>query len=109
MIRVTIVRTSAGEWREFCLEGHAGAAEAGQDIVCAAVSALVLNAVNSIERFTEDGICCEAAQDGGYLKFSFTGTVSAESSLLVKSMLAGLEDVQKQYGKRYIKIRYKEV
>lgn len=109
MIRVTIVRTSDGECSGFRLEGHAGAAEEGQDIVCAAVSVLVLNTVNSIERFTADSIRYEAAEDGGYLEFAFTGPASKEASLLVRSMIAGLQDVEKQYGKRYIKIRYKEV
>ena len=37
-----------GAWRGFTAGGHAGYAEAGQDIVCAAVSALVQSAIGGI-------------------------------------------------------------
>ncbi len=33
---------------------HAGYAEEGQDIVCAAVSVLMINTVNSLDAFTDD-------------------------------------------------------
>ena len=109
MIRVTIQKTCKDAWKGFSLEGHADAAESGRDVICAAVSMLVLNTVNSVERFTEDAFRCDAAQDGGYLEFIFTGEVSDASALLLDSMEAGLQDVEKQYGKRYINIRYEEV
>ena len=54
MIKVTIYKTERQEYAGFDMEGHAGYAEAGEDIVCAGVSALVINALNSIERFTDD-------------------------------------------------------
>ena len=38
----------------FRIEGHAGYAKHGKDIVCAAVSALVMNTMNSIHSFTSD-------------------------------------------------------
>ena len=44
------------------MQGHAGYAEPGQDIVCAAVSALVINTINAIEAFTEDDF---ASHDSG--------------------------------------------
>lgn len=109
MICVSLCQTSQGECRAFRLDGHAGAGQEGQDIVCAAVSVLVLNTINSIERFTEDHIQYQAAEDGGHLAFSFVGEISQGAALLVRSMIAGLQDVQQQYGKRYIKIRYEEV
>ena len=36
------------------IKGHAGYAEEGYDIICAAVSALTVNTINSIEQFTEE-------------------------------------------------------
>ena len=58
MIKVTIYKTEWQEYAGFDMEGHAGYAEAGEDIVCAGVSALVINALNSIERFTDDETSC---------------------------------------------------
>ena len=45
---------------DFLSKGHAGYAEEGQDIVCAAVSALIITTVNSLEEFTEEQIEAEA-------------------------------------------------
>ena len=80
------------------LKGHAGYGEEGEDIVCAAVSALVLNAANSVEAFTEDDF-----------SFHFTGSISPESQLLMKSLVLGLQKIRDEYGEPYINIRLKEV
>ena len=40
-----------GHYKSFHINGHAMYAEAGSDIVCAAVSALVINTINSIEEW----------------------------------------------------------
>ena len=55
MLKVTVYQDSDGQALGFQISGHSGYAEAGSDIVCAAVSALAENTVNSIEAFTEDG------------------------------------------------------
>ena len=54
------VRKKNGSYEEFISKGHAGYAEAGQDIVCAAVSALIINTVNAPYGFLtsrSDGNC----------------------------------------------------
>ena len=108
MISVIISRHN-DEYKNVSLEGHAGYADKGQDIVCAAVSVLVINTFNSIERFTEDAFSCEAAEDGGYMSMSFSEKLSEKSVLLLDSMLMGLEEIRKQYGDEYISLQYKEV
>ena len=91
------------------LKGHAGYADHGQDIVCSAVSVLVINTFNSIEQFTDDAFSSEAAEDGGYLAMSFPEDISDKSKLLLDSMILGLDEIQKQYGDEYISLQYKEV
>ena len=52
MIQVTIFRDSTEDGDVYTgveLLGHAGFAQSGQDIVCAAVSALIITTVNSLE------------------------------------------------------------
>ena len=109
MIQVTILKDSENEYRGVRLSGHAGYAEEGFDIICSAVSALAINTVNSIEEFTEDMFSCETENEGGYLSFQLTGDVSAESRLLVKSLVLGITNIRESYGAEYINIRYKEV
>ena len=54
MIKITVYQNAKNEYVGFLTEGHAGYAPAGEDIVCAAVSMLVINTINSIEAFTQD-------------------------------------------------------
>ena len=103
------VRKKNGSYEEFISKGHAGYAEAGQDIVCAAVSALVLNMANSVETFTEDGYEGEMDERSGGFKFHFTSEISPGSQLLMNSLVLGIRNIGKEYGKKYINIQFKEV
>ena len=94
MIKVTIYKTERQEYAGFDMEGHAGYAEAGEDIVCAGVSALVINALNSIERFTDDETSCVSDEDTGSIEFRFDGTPSHDATLLLDSMILGLEEIE---------------
>lgn len=102
MIRVKVLRKN-GQYRKFMIDGHAGYAEAGEDIVCAAVSVLVINTVNSIEKFTEDAFSCDI-RDGMIRSWEFTEEVSKETELLMNALMLGLSEVQKSYGKQYLTI-----
>ena len=105
MITITVFKHQ-GRYEGFQCAGHAEYADEN-DIICAAVSALTVNAINSIESFTEDAMAVR--QDDGYLELILEGTCSKETSLLLDSMVLGLKDIQKSYGKKYIRISTKEV
>lgn len=110
MINVTIFKDSSDEYRGFSLLGHAGYAESGSDIVCAAASMISTNTVNSIMSLTGDKITYNVEEDTGLLSMSFCDKqVSNESKLLVDSLILGLESIRESYGDTYIKISYKEV
>ena len=87
------------------LSGHANYAKYGEDIICSAVSALSINLVNSVENFTKDKFSCQIKEDTGDLKLSINNP-SKESILLFKSCVLGLENISKEYGKKYIDITY---
>ena len=94
----------------FDVYGHAGYSEAGSDIVCSAVSALVINAVNSIEKFTEDETSCVSDEDTGSITFRFSETPSHDAGLLLDSMILGLEEIEdSSEHEEYIDIIFKEV
>ena len=63
MIKITVY-SRQDQYTGFRSEGHAGYAEEGYDIICAAVSVLSVNLVNSIEEFTEDGMDVTVPVDG---------------------------------------------
>ena len=110
MINVSIFKDSSDEYRGFSLVGHAGYAESGSDIICAAASMLSMNTVNSIEKFTDDDFSCNVDEKTGLLSLSFSDKqISNESKLLVDSLVLGLVSIKESYGDTYIKISYKEV
>ena len=53
MIQVTVFRNRNEKYIGFDCKGHAGYANYGEDVICAGVSALVINTVNAISRYTQ--------------------------------------------------------
>lgn len=109
MTTVTVRKNSAGAYTGFTCSGHSGYAAAGSDIVCAAVSILVINTINSIERFTQDEMRVETEEEEGLIDVAFPDEISREASLLMDSMVLGLKDVKDQYGRKYLKLQFEEV
>ena len=88
--------------------GHAGYADKGQDIVCSAVSVLLINTVNSIETFTDDKISYENVSSGD-LEVTFPLGLSKDGELLMNSLLLGLKEIKNEYGDTYFTLSVKEV
>ena len=107
MISITIFETDH-QYKGFLCKGHAGYAEEGYDIICAAVSVLTVNTINSLEQFTEDEMEVEQAPDGGYLKLMMSGKLSKEADLLMKSLVLGLQTLEESYGSEFVKMQIKE-
>ena len=101
------VRKKNGSYEEFISKGHAGYAEAGQDIVCAAVSALIINTVNSLEKFTDDKF--DVQEKDGFVSIHFRNNLSERAILLMDSLLLGLTEIAGSYNNRYLTVKVKEV
>lgn len=71
MIQVTILRDREKLVKGIEINGHAGYAEYGQDVICAAVSALALNMANSVEAFTDDSLRAVQQKTAEALHFPF--------------------------------------
>ena len=93
----------------FTCNGHAGYARASKDIVCSAISILVINTINSIETLTDTVPIVETDEKDGYIHCSFKDDISNDAALLLDSMLLGLSQIQEQYGTKYIDVKIKEV
>ena len=106
MITIT-VKKRKGNYLEFVSKGHAGYAEEGQDIVCAAVSALIINTVNSLEKFTDDKF--DVQEKDGFVSIHFRNNLSERAMLLMDSLLLGLTEIAGSYNNRYLTVKVKEV
>ena len=93
----------------FTCNGHAEYAKESEDIVCAAISVLVINTINSIEALTSTQPIVEAEQESGYIHCSFEDDITEDAALLLESMILGLSQIKEQYGTKYIDVKIKEV
>ena len=107
MIRA-IFYSKNDEYFGFKISGHAEYGRRGKDVICAGVSALVINTVNSIEEFTEDSVVTEECETG-LVRFKIIGKVSSESKLLLRSLRLGLCSIYEEYGDKYIRVYFREV
>lgn len=80
--------------------GHAGYAEYGKDIVCAAVSVLAQTLISSIEELTADAIDYSIAD--GKINIFYKG-LTDEAQLLVDSFFVGVRGVETAYPE-YVKV-----
>ncbi len=109
MTTVTIIKSKNGEYKKVICEGHAGYGKAGNDIVCCAISVLVINTINSIDELTDTKLEVSSREDEGIIECLFPESPDEGSRLLLDSMILGLESVALQYGKKYLKLKFKEV
>ena len=110
MTQITFYKTSAGEFKGFTCDGHAGYAGYGKDIVCASISVLVINTINSLEQITGEQMYVESDEDSGIIRCKFVNQPLKETSrALMDSLVLGLSQIEKQYGKNYCKLTFEEV
>lgn len=76
------------------IEGHAGFAPHGHDIVCAAVSALAQTFVASVEEMTADNIKSDMTAGRAVIEYE---SLSEESKLLMDSFLLGIRMIAAEY------------
>ena len=104
MINVT-VKKRQNEFLSLKVKGHAGYAEEGSDIICAAVSALTINLVNSLDELTDASF--ELKEDDGLVEITFNDKLDSYAALLMNSYLLGIEDILSENAD-YINLIIKE-
>ena len=109
MTTITFHKTKSGEYTGFTCSGHAGFDAYGKDIVCASVSVLVINAINSLEEIVYEDIEVESDENSGYIACKFKSPLKENSKVLVASLELGISQIVKQYGENYCKLKYEEV
>ena len=82
------------------ISGHAGYAEAGKDIVCAGVTALVQGLIRSVESLASDKIEYEISPGRADIYY---GDLSGEGKLLVDSFFIGICQIADEFPE-YVRI-----
>ncbi len=107
MISAVLYR-EGGRYTGFRAEGHSGYAEAGSDIVCAAVSILGCTCVNSLESLLGVRVLLKG-NDEGLLDFDLPEVPEDRAEgvqLLMGALRQGLSDLQGGYP-AYIRLQIK--
>ena len=107
MITARLFQNSDKQYWGFKIEGHAGYAAEGEDIICAAVSVLALNAVNSIEVLTDVKPVC--SMEEGFLSCEVSvlresKNIYPDVTLLLDSLALGLRSIAETYGTQYLHV-----
>ncbi len=108
MVKITFNRHN-GDIKAIYASGHAGFKKNknGHDLVCCAVSTLLINTVNSIESLTDDLISSE--ESDGLLIVVLKDNTKDGTKLLIDSLELGLKNIAEEYGDKYLTVDYKEV
>lgn len=79
----------------FKCDGHANYSRWGNDIVCAAISVLTINTINSLEAIAHKQVC--VWEEDGYIEYRIRGKPSAQSNILLECAQLGYEGIAEQY------------
>ncbi|MCR5715924.1 MAG: ribosomal-processing cysteine protease Prp [Lachnospiraceae bacterium] len=109
MTTIIFKRSKTGEYQGFTFQGHAGYAESGNDIVCAALSMLSINTINALDSILHTKMDVTSDEAEGLIDVSFAHPLTEKEQLLVDTLVLGCQETEKQYGKQYCKIKIKEV
>ncbi|RXT14730.1 ribosomal-processing cysteine protease Prp [Ammoniphilus sp. CFH 90114] len=105
MIKVHVKRRTSGDIELITIDGHAGYADPGQDIVCAAVSGISFGAINAVDMLLGVKLPVEQGENG-FLRCTLPVQqpgVQEKVQLLLDGMVASLQSVAIEYGK-FVKV-----
>lgn len=108
MIEAVIYKNKDNDVSGFCIKGHAGYAQKGKDIVCAAVSVVAFTALGALDELV--GINSFSEEDGKLL--FFMPRVDSEkhktAKIILETMVIGLKQIEVEY-KQFLNVKTEEV
>ena len=108
---VAFFRRTDGALTGYRAEGHTGYAEAGEDIVCAAVSALTQTTLNGLKNVLKAPVMFDIDDAAAILEARLTPEASEAqvqaAQLLLQTLLEGLQAIERSYP-RNVRIFFEE-
>ncbi len=106
MIRIAVIRDREGRITGFSIKGHAGQAPEGNDIVCAAVSAVAYAAVGALEELA--GVSAgDRIEKDGHMEFGVGENLDRgnreKAAVILGTAEVGFRQIAHSYSK-YVKI-----
>ena len=108
---VAFFRRPDGALTGYRASGHTGYAEAGSDIVCAAVSALTQSTLNGLKNVLKAPVMFDIDDEAATLEARLTPEADEaqvhEAQLLLQTLLEGLQAIERSYP-RNVRIYFEE-
>ncbi len=94
--------------------GHAGYAKkrffkSEPDILCSAISVLVISTMNALEHLAQEKLTVSSNEETGFIKCDFDKPLQEKSVFLLDSMVFALENLSREYGEKYLQVKFEEV
>ncbi len=109
MIKINIVRDNKGFIWEFKIKGHAGFSNSGEDIICAAISAIAYTALGGLDELV--GIKNYKEKDG-YIRCSIPVDIATHQmekvKIILETMVIGFRQIEMAY-RDYVVVLDEEV
>ncbi len=110
MIKVVIKRDVSGSIKSMNVDGHAGYAEKGQDIICSAVSVTAYTAAGALEDLAGLSRCY--SEEDGHMTISLPSDMTtqqkATAGIILETTAIGFKQIELSYGK-YVLVVDEEV
>lgn len=95
MTRIDVFQKSDGSYYRIKVHGHAGYAEHGEDIVCAAVSTLTINLINSLDELVGIKRNFQIDKDDALIDIIlYDDELNEKVQLLMASYVIGVKSVE---------------
>jgi len=98
MTRVKMLEAQ-GMYRGFIARGHSDYADMGEDIVCAAISAITQTAELGLGEVLGEKLSVERRDGEGFYRVEIAGEPTRDAQVIFKTMLVGLQSIEKGYPK----------
>lgn len=99
MLKVSVGRDKAGRTQSISVKGHAGYAEAGEDIVCAAVTAIMTTTITGMTDILD--LEPESIVEEGHisltLEYPEDEALAGQAQLLLETCALGLRQLELSY------------
>ncbi len=110
MTTIVVLKDDSGSYKGFYCMGHAEYAKPGKpDILCAAISALTIGTLNSLEELAEEKVHIVSNEENGFLRCDFHSVLKEKSVFLMDAMVFTLQNLSREYGERYLQVKFEEV
>ena len=110
MTKIVIQKSKDGSYQGFYCMGHAGyAKDHGGDVLCAAISTLTTCTINALEELAGESLKYVTNEETGFLNCEMQSDLQEKSVFLLDAMVFSLESLSKEYGKKYLQIKFEEV